>query len=669
MVWLAVVGLLLVGLVRPVSAHNDAVVIVMLSFKLTRLLLLAVAGWVFWATETASLMVYRIGTPFSAAEKDSLRDLGFDFRELQWSVAQSLKRVELDSLTTGVLRPNFFDADENIAATALDRGGIIDVRVRSSNNLIGRVLVDGDENTVYEFREVTPESFNRVITENIDLDLGGEFLIREVRFRPRAEHPERFLERFRIGISNASLLISRRPAFSYVLEVKENTNTNVAVPFDPPIITRTIQLQIVRQTPKALELVELEVFGGGFVGQARYESEIIELDEEASWGAINWSGRQDANARVEIRTRTGADPQPEIFWEVRPEQQDSIKYLQGGGTLSLTDYKKRYASLPNIFKPVDEPNRVTTDTENWSFWSSVYLFEDPGVDILSPGPHKFIQISADFLSTTDDGARINYIEFKASPPSVRKLVGEIFPVEIKVGEVTHFTYFIKPTIRAGDRGFDGVEIATPSGVTSVDSLRIDGINEDDFTWVVRQDGLAFEVNLPRRLETTDSGALVEVVFNAPVLREVGIFFDGKVFDRVRPNEVRQKINPGDAADEVESEQLSVRTSLSRSLVFEPRISPNPFTPNGDKINDVVNISYTLLRITAAVPVSIEIYDLSGSLVKEVYSGEDSIGEYRRFWDGRDDQSELVAPGIYLYRIRVDVQTEEEVQSGVIAVVY
>ena len=642
---------------------------IMLAFKSTRWLLLPVAGWVFWAAETASLTVYRIGTPFAAAEKDSLRDLGFDFRELQWSAAQSLQRVELDSLATGVLQPNFFDADENIAATALDRGGIIEVLVRSRNNLVGRVLLDGDENTAYEFREITPESFNRVITERIDLDLGGEFLIREVRFRPRAEHPERFLERFRIGVSNAPLTFFRGSTFSFIFEAEENTKANVTVPFDPPITARTIELQITRQTPKAIELAEFEVFGGGFVSQARYESEIIELDEKVSWGAINWSGRQDANARVEIRTRTGADPHPEIFWEVRPEQQDSVKYLEGGGTLSLMDYKKRYANLPNIFKPLNEQHRVTTDTENWSFWSSVYVFENPGVDILSPGPHKFIQISADFLSTTDDGARINYIEFKASPPSVRTLVGEIFPVETEVGAVTHFTYYIKPTIRAEDRGFDGVEIATPAGVISVDSLRIGGVNEDDFTWTIREDGTAFEIHLPRRLETTDSGTLIEVVFNAPVLREVGNFFDGKVFDRARPHEVRQQINPGNAAAEVASERLSVRTPLSRSLVFEPRISPNPFTPNGDKVNDVVNISYTLLRVTAAVPVSIEIYDLSGALVKEVYSGEDSIAEYNRFWDGTDEQRQLVAPGIYLYRIRVDVQTEEEVQSGVIAVVY
>ena len=642
----------------------------MFSFKSTRWSLLAAAGLVLWATEAATLTVYRIGTPFSAAEKDSLGDLGFDFRELDWSVAQSLNRVELDSLDVGVLQPDFFDVDENMAATALDRGGAITIAIfASDNNIVGKVLLDEDDNTAYEFREIAPESFNREITERLQVDLGGKFLIREVRFRPRPDHPERFLERFRIGISNEPLSFFRVGTFPAILEIRENTNPDVVVPFAPPITARTVQLQISRETPKNIELAEYEIFGGGFVSSARYESDIIELDQAASWGAISWSGSQDPNARVEIRTRAGADRHPDIFWQVRPEQQDSVKHLQGGGSLSLTDYRKSYEGLPNIFKPANEQNQVTTDTENWSFWSSVYLFENPGVGILSPGPHKFIQISADFLSTTDDGAKINYIEFKASPPSVHELVGEIFPVETEVGEVTHFTYFIKPTIRAGDRGFDGVEIATPSGVTSVDSLRIDGVNEDNFTWTMRQDGSAFEVYLPRRLETTDSGALVEVVFNALVLREVGIFFDGKVFDSARPNEVRQKINPGDAADEVESEQLSVRTSLSRSLVFEPQISPNPFTPNGDKVNDVVNISYTLLRITAAVPVSIEIYDLSGSLVKEVYSGEDSIGEYRRFWDGTDGQSELVAPGIYLYRIRVDVQTEEEVQSGVIAVVY
>ena len=188
--------------------------------------------------------------------------------------------------------------------------------------------------------------------------------------------------------------------------------------------------------------------------------------------------------------------------------------------------------------------------------------------------------------------------------------------------MTHFTYFVKPTIRVGDQGFDSVEIATPSGFTSVDSLRIEGVNVNpgDFTWTPSQDGLGFEVQLPRKLGTTDSGVVLEVVFNAPVLREVGTLFDGRVFDSTRPHEVRQQIAPGNAADEAESEVLSVRTSVGNSLLFSPRVYPNPFTPNGDAVNDVLNVSYTLLRVTAPVPVSVGIYDLSGALVKQVYAG-------------------------------------------------
>ena len=77
----------------------------------------------------------------------------------------------------------------------------------------------------------------------------------------------------------------------------------------------------------------------------------------------------------------------------------------------------------------------------------------------------------------------------------------------------------------------------------------------------------------------------------------------------------------------------------------------------------------LLRLTSAVPVSLEIYDLSGRRVRRVYEGEDPAGEYSHAWDGRDDSDELVPPGLYLYRLVVDVQSGKETNSGVVAVAY
>ena len=653
----------------------------MLLSQSTGYFLLALLVLSLFSSEASGVILYRVGTPFTTAEKDSLQNLGIDFREIDWSFSELEEGLELDSLSAGSLQPNFFDEDEDIARTALSRGGEVHITVFAhENSLVGQVLLDGDPNTAYVWEEAVGVSSRRA---RVTLDLGGQFLVKKVSFRPLAENPGRFIESFIVGVTNVPFETFRIPALPAVNvqkpggaapapKIDENTDPDVTVLLNPPagVEIRFLQLDIRRVTPKAIELAELEVFGGGFVNRASYISDIIQLDDLASWGPISWSGRQDPNARIDIRTRTGTDLQPDIFWEARPEHQDSVKYLQGGGTLTAKDYKARYDRLPDVFKPVEERDRVSPDTENWSFWSSPYDFDQPGADVVSPSSRQFIQLGVDFTSTTEDGGKIDYIEFKASvPPAVRGIVGEIFPPETQIGAVTQFTYFIKPTIRAGDQGFDSVEIATPSGFTSVDALRIEGVDQADFTWTPQPDGLGFEVLLPRKLGPTDSGAVLEVVFKAPVLREVGTFFDGRVFDSAKPHEVRQQIEPGNAADEAESEQLSVRTSVGRSLLFAPRAFPRIFTPNNDAINEVLTISYTLLRVTAPVPVSVAIYDLSGALIKQVYAGDDSVGEYARFWDGTDGSNRRVAPGIYIYRLAVNLYTGTEVSSGIVSVVY
>ena len=175
--------------------------------------------------------------------------------------------------------------------------------------------------------------------------------------------------------------------------------------------------------------------------------------------------------------------------------------------------------------------------------------------------------------------------------------------------------------------------------------------------------------MPRELTTADSGTLIEVVFRALVLREVGTRFAGRVFHSDHPHEVRQEIVSGDANQDVESDQLTVTTSLSNTLLYAPKVSPNPFTPNADGINDAVKISYKLLRVISAVPVSVEFFDLSGRLIKALYSGADPLGEYEHTWDGRDDFGNLVSPGIYLFRIQADVQSGREIKTGTLSVAY
>ena len=650
----------------------------------TGILLLVLTTLALNPRAASGVTIYRIGQPFSEAERDSLEGIGIELRQLDWSVSILEDALDPDSLQVGILQPHFIGGADDIAASIKDRGGWVVAQKEAGRGsfdiTLAERLVDGDPGTGYTWRAVDQAYLDYrasccndpFAALHVNFDLGGRFFIREVRLRTLPDSTGHFLEQFIIGASDeVRQCCNWTGNLSPVAEVEDNTEHDIILKLDPPVTANFMQLLILRQTPKEVGVAAFELYGGGYVKQASYESDVIELDDIASLGEIHWSGRQDPHARVAIRTRAGADPHPIIFWETRHEQQDVVSYLQGGGDLSMADYKDRYDRLKDYNKPENEPDRATLDTEHWSFYSRPYGFGNPGVPIVSPGPRRFVQIRVDFASNTvADGGRLDYVEFKASvPPLVRRLVGEIHPNETRVGEASQFTYYLSPTIRSGERSFDGVEIATPSGVVSVDSLRIAGVDQEDFSSIIHEDGLGFEVLLPSRLDSTLTGALVEVVFTAPVLREVGTEFAGRVFDTARPYEVRQRVVPGNANDEIESDRLSVTTALSKSLVFSPQVSPNPFTPNADGVNEAARISYKLLRLTSAVPVSLEIYDLSGRLLRRVYEGEDPAGEYSHPWDGRDDSDELVPPGLYLYRLVVEVQSGKETSSGVIAVAY
>ena len=183
--------------------------------------------------DAAAVLIYRIGTPFSAVEKDSLESIGIDFREIDWSASQLRDALELDSLQQGSLQPNFFAADEDIAATLQSRDGFVGVMAQNRLYWEDTVLamVDQDPTTAYTWPAIAPESFDDIIDRQwgVFLDLGGRFLVREVRYRPLQERPDHFLEHFRFSISEGEFSAYRRPEFRVITEVRENTEPEVSV--------------------------------------------------------------------------------------------------------------------------------------------------------------------------------------------------------------------------------------------------------------------------------------------------------------------------------------------------------------------------------------------------------------------------------------------------------
>ena len=81
------------------------------------------------------------------------------------------------------------------------------------------------------------------------------------------------------------------------------------------------------------------------------------------------------------------------------------------------------------------------------------------------------------------------------------------------------------------------------------------------------------------------------------------------------------------------------------------------------------ISYDLLKLVAPTPVVLEIRDLSGRLVREVYSGLDVAGRHVRRWDGLDQAGQQVRPGIYICRVEAETAEGRQQRSGVVTVAY
>ncbi|MDE2812177.1 MAG: gliding motility-associated C-terminal domain-containing protein, partial [Gemmatimonadota bacterium] len=269
------------------------------------------------------------------------------------------------------------------------------------------------------------------------------------------------------------------------------------------------------------------------------------------------------------------------------------------------------------------------------------------------------------LPQDEDSGQMDFLEVRASPPVATQLVGEIWPVEVAVGQPQQFTYVLRPAIGADSGGFDRLEVSTVARLGSVTQVRI---GDEPVSYAVEAtEPHRVVVSIPR-LTAQDSGALVEVVFEAEVLR-YGSAFSMRVWDSALPLEVPQSVQEGDATPAYEDNRVWVATQAEHQGVLQMSRKPAVLTPNGDERNDEVSLEYQLVELTGRSRVAVAVWDLSGRRVRQVYEGLDGVGIYKRLWDGRDESDRLVPPGLYLYRVSVEADHQAVEQAGLLHVVY
>ena len=165
-----------------------------------------------------------------------------------------------------------------------------------------------------------------------------------------------------------------------------------------------------------------------------------------------------------------------------------------------------------------------------------------------------------------------------------------------------------------------------------------------------------------------AGETVRVRFKAKVILN-GSTIDASIRDAGGPA-IWQQVDAGNATSLREGNTMSIAVPLSAQVVRDVEISPNPFTPNADGVNDQLQIRFSLGNLNANRAVRVEIFDLSGRRVwHKIQMG---FGEQSVVWKGWDEAEKVVPPGLYLCKIGVDVDAVEAthtVDYRVIAVVY
>ena len=452
-------------------------------------------------------------------------------------------------------------------------------------------------------------------------------------------------------------------------DIRENTTPllDLKLPDEP---VAGILFQAVNDLP--WEIAEFEIYGDGFASRANYTTQLIPLgcdgadlldctpDHLSSLGELTWGGEIPEGARLDLSMRSGGDDDPNIYWR-KTFRGDERTALDAAGR-PLT--RRAYERLEGGEKAGTSP-----DQQNWEFWTPPLDFETRRADLVGDRPHAFVQLQADFSSSkAQAGARLDFLQFAVStPPAASQVVAEIEPQQVPLAELTRFTYKLRPDIGERDLGFDTIEIETPVAPASVDEVRIglDTLRAGEFG-VDSHDGERFAVQIPR-IGPVQSGDLIEVVFQSEVFK-VGTVFSARVFASDRPHEVHQRVTAGDADPLADSNSLTVHPAqIGKAVIRAFRVSP--FTPNGDGINDVLQVEYDLVNVAGQVPAALGVFDLSGSRIASVLLPAAGSGRFPAAWDGTDDGNDLVPPGLYLLRLEVETDRGSETALAAVPVVY
>ena len=371
---------------------------------------------------------------------------------------------------------------------------------------------------------------------------------------------------------------------------------------------------------------EFQVYGEGYPARVVLRSPVIDLGSDWNITTIDWSADQPSGAQLLLRSRSGD----------RVIEQN--RYFDKNGK-EVTE--RRYEKLIKSFRGPIETTLQPGD--GWSTWSEEYI--TAGTRFRSPSPRRYVQLEAEMLSEDPRvGIALNELALVYSRPLARTALGEVHPTLVEPGAETEFTYFLRPEFGRDSQGFGTIALEASVPLT-FRAIAIDGVATDA---EVEATNAGLRLHLPARVS---DAARIRLDFAATVFQN-NTRFRAFLERESGSQTLRQQVDPGDAAPELDGDGDAVALPVDSHLLARLDLGAGLFTPNGDGVNDALQISFDVLKVIDARPIAARVYDLHGRLVRTLNDAAGVAGHYQLSWDGRRNSGALATPGLYLFHLQI-----------------
>ena len=537
---------------------------------------------------------------------------------------------------------------QNVIHGTYKRGGII------TGERSGQFLsVDGDFYTGYEVQDKHTKALadpeNRIV-----LDLGSSYWLDRVRSLFGSEFRTRTFVNYRLLISDGTLAPDGTLLWMQV-DAREGDGDGI-------FHEARFPLTVVRYIGYSYEIItvpwtghggqvpirEFQGFGRGYQPVVELESPLIDLGSLLNLTTIHWQAQTPPGTQIEISTRTG-------------NETDIIRtYYRKGTSDPITETV--YNGLPSSFKgPIDS---TIVEGSDWSEWSRPV--EASGDQVVSPSPRRLMKVRARLTSDDpEQTAVLKQLEVRYSRAWVTQALGEVYPTQLAaLGAESPLTLYLFPRRGATSRGVDEILVTTTGQVP----LRLRQLRLGTSAQLAEEGGGTVEAEVEVMATGADSlwlrlpsvvrrNQLVAVDMNAVIFGQ-GMALSVQVGNTSSSGAWQRVDADQGAVASIQSGVLRVLAPPGGPRIEGLVLSTPVVTPNGDDVNDALELTFDVVRVDGERAVTAQMYDLSGRLLwEEEQMRARASGSYAVRWSGVDAFGTNVAPGVYLLRLSVDAQRD------------